>query len=263
MSSTKIPSIVATPNEKFLMSRSPAGEKKAQPSWVEWVERNSKPLKRIRPKEVRVLTPWQKKGPMQKKQWKKFYAWAARNATPLERKEKPPPKILCKAEYLPCARKNQTIEYYELMENLEKLAKPPDRMLTKKHQFVDRDPPFSPVIVWGQPPHHDKGRPFEPPHVPCCFINDELEADFWSHLRFPIRRTALKARASPRIVSLARPKAYPPLPHCPIPPRTLPWWDQPGPKRKKFTSSGWRLHQIRLAYLSKPTRGPDNLYFYM
>ncbi|XP_022216378.1 uncharacterized protein LOC111070264 [Drosophila obscura] len=228
---------------------------KPAPSWVEWVERNSKPLVRKRHKEEREPTKWQKKGPMKKKDWKKFFRWAETRATPQERKFKE------QELFQPSGRAAESPDDYDQADKLEELAKP--RIVNKKHQFHDDEPTYSPVIVLGQPPHRDKGRPFQPPYVPCCFVHDEVEASFWSQLRFPIRKEALRGIATPRIINLAKPRTLPIHPHCPIPPRTLDPLDVPPPKRKKFTAQGWRLHQIRLIYLSKPTHRGHYQYFYI
>ncbi|KAL7728441.1 hypothetical protein ACLKA6_005200 [Drosophila palustris] len=239
-----------------------AGEKE-EPSWVAWVEKNSKPIKRCRPKVERELTPWQKPGPMKKKDWKHFFEWALEKAMPKEPRlvEIPVP---CKEKILPCARKKRQVEMEELMEHMEKLSTPNPRKVTPKREYFRPVYPYSPVIVWGKPPKHDKGRPFPGPFMPCCFPNKDLEDDYWAALRFPIRPAALKARPTARIISLAKPHIMPPNPpHCPIPEKPVAPMDEPPPKRKKFTPRGWRLHQIRLIYLSKPVSRPEFEYFYM
>ncbi|SPP83766.1 uncharacterized protein LOC117586530 [Drosophila guanche] len=233
---------------------------KSAPSWVEWVERNSKPLVRKRHQEERKLTKWQKKGPMKQKDWKKFFHWAEKRAMPQERKfkeEEQQQQLFHQAS----GRAAGSLDVYDQADKLEELARP--RIVNKKHQFHDNEPTYSPVIVLGQPPHRDKGRPFQPPYVPCCFQHDDVEANFWSQLRFPIRKEALRTSATPRIISLAKPRTLPVHPHCPIPPRSLDPLDVPPPKRKKFTAQGWRLHQIRLIYLSKPMNRGHYEYFYL
>ncbi|XP_017855606.1 PREDICTED: uncharacterized protein LOC108608648 [Drosophila arizonae] len=238
-------------------------EEKPAPSWVAWCERNSQPIKRNLPREPRYLTRWQKPGPMRKKEWKQFFAWALEKAMPKELPIVEVP-IPCAPKYLPCAREPKKPDPEALAEKMEQLSKPLERKMTPK--YVKEKPfyPYSPVIVWGQPAKHDKGRPFPPPFIPCFFSNDELEDDFWAEMRFPVRPAALKARPSPRILSLAKPQVKPQNPpHCPIPKRTPDPLDVPPPKRKKFTPQGWRLHQIRLIYLSKPVSRPEFEYFYM
>ncbi|XP_033245828.1 uncharacterized protein LOC108155316 [Drosophila miranda] len=230
---------------------------KPVPSWVEWVERNSKPLVRKRHREERILTKWQKKGPMKKKDWKKFYHWATTKAAPQERTFKEEENLYQAGG----GKAGGSMDWMDLDEKLVELAKP--RIVNKKHQFHDDDSPYNPVITVGQPPHRDRGRPFQPPSVPCCFQHNEVEADFWSQLRFPVRKEALKGQASPRIIDLARPRTLPPTPHCPIPPKTPAPLDVPPPKRKKFTPQGWRLHQIRLTYLSQPMNRGHYEYFYL
>lgn len=238
-------------------------EEKPLPSWVEWCERNAQPIKRCIPREQRELTRWQKAGPMKKKEWKKFFEWALRNAMPKEPPQVEVP-IPCLEKYLPCGREKRKMDMDSLEESMEKLSKPLERKMTPKHVYQPRFYAYSPVIVWGKPPHHDKGRPFRPPFVPCCFPNDDIEDEFWANLRFPVRPSALKARPTARILSLAKPHIMPPNPpHCPIPKKAPAPLEVPPPKRKKFTPRGWRLHQIRLIYLSKPVSRPEFEYFYM
>ncbi|XP_023166092.1 uncharacterized protein LOC111596211 [Drosophila hydei] len=238
-------------------------EEKPEPSWVAWCERNSHPIKRHLHREERCVTRWQKPGPMKKKEWKHFFQWALRNAMPKE-----PPivevPIPCAPKYLPCARETRKMEMEALVEKMEKLSKPLERKSTPKYHSEKPFYPYSPIIVWGKPAHHDKGRPFPPPFIPCFFSNNELEDDFWASFRFKVRPAALKARPSPRILSLSKPHVKPPNPpHCPIPKKTPEPLEVPPPKRKKFTPRGWKLHQIRLIYLSKPVSRPEFEYFYM
>ncbi|XP_030374879.1 uncharacterized protein LOC115624359 [Scaptodrosophila lebanonensis] len=238
-------------------------KKKPMPKWYAWCERNSKPIKRVRPKVVKEPTPWQKPGPMKKKDWKRFCAWADTKARPKE-KEYPPLPVPCEADYLPCGRTPPKKELADLLDKMEELSKPLERKKNQKHEYIYDKPTYSPVIVWGRPPLHDKGRPFELVKKPKCFVNPDVENEFWSNLRFPIRPGALKFRPSPRILTLANPRVTPPFPpHCEIPPKTLLPLEVPPPPRKKFTPRGWRLHQIRLIYLAKPVSRPDYEYFYL
>lgn len=239
-------------------------EVKPPPSWVEWVERNSRPKKRCILREPRQITRWQKPGPMTKTQWRMFFQWALKNAMPKELKIPPPEPLPCPEKYLPCAREERYVDPEEMQEKMEKLSKPLERKITPKHEYYKEKFPYSPVIVWGQPAHHDKGRPFKKPFMPCCFPNKDIEDDFWAELRFPIRPAALKARPTARILSLAKPHIMPPSPpHCPIPRRAYAPLEVPPPKRKKFTPKGWRLHQLRLLYLSQPVSRPEFEYLYM
>ncbi|EDW49480.1 uncharacterized protein LOC6619083 [Drosophila sechellia] len=237
---------------------------KPPPSWVEWCERNAKPIERRLIQERRYLTRWQIPGPMKKAQWREFYEWAASRAMP---KELPVPvkqPIPCVAKFLPCARKPRAIDPDEFQEKVAKLATPLERKMTPKHQYIYPIQPYSPIIVWGQPPLHDKGRPFKPPNKPCCFFNADIEDKWWAELRFPIRKAALKARITPRILSLSKPKITPQFPpHCYHPEHIYDVLNVKPPRRKKFTPQGWRLHQIRLLYLSKPVSRPEYEYFYM
>ncbi|XP_068153183.1 uncharacterized protein [Drosophila tropicalis] len=235
-----------------------------KPSWKEWCQRNAKPIVRVKPKVERVLTPWQKPGPMKKRDWAHFFQWAMKNAAPKQPKAKVKQLIPCEADYLPCGRNVQKMDPTDLIEKIEKLAQPLQRRVREKHVYVQEKPTYSPVIEWGQPPNHDKGRPFPPPEeVPKCFPNDDIEAAFWADYRFPVRKAALLGRPSPRILSLAKPRVSPPMPpHCYIPEKTLSPLEVPPPKRRKFTKKGWRMHQIRLLYLARPVSRPKYRYFY-
>ncbi|KRF99889.1 uncharacterized protein Dwil_GK27813 [Drosophila willistoni] len=231
----------------------------------EWINKNSQPKKRVIPRVEREPTRWQKKGPMKKKQWKQFFEWAQKNAVPYERKL-PEVTVPCAADYLPCGKEPRAIDRDDLLERMDELSTPLPHKMTPKYKSDKNVATYSPVIEWGQPPMPQKGRPFLTPKVPCCFPNDEVEQAFWFAYRFPIRKEALNGHASPRIINLAKPRVMPPFPpHCPIPerpPATDPL-DGPAPKRKKFTPRQWRLHQIRLIYLSKPVTRPQYDYFYM
>ncbi|XP_017103308.2 uncharacterized protein [Drosophila bipectinata] len=249
-------------SDGFAIESESAPKTAPPPSWVEWCERNSKPTCRAVSPTPRKLTKWQKRGPMSKKDWKHFSAWAATRAMPRERAEVEPTPLPCAAKYLPCYKwGRKPLDPDERQEKLETLSTP--RTITEKYARIYNPPAYSPAIVWGRPPHRDPGRPFKPPYVPECFPTEEVEADFWAQLRFPIRPAALLGLASPRIVSLAKPREYPPIPHCLIPERPLAPLEEPPPPRKKFTRSGWRHHQIRLMYLAKPITRPSYDYFYM
>ncbi|XP_032597695.1 uncharacterized protein LOC116806031 [Drosophila grimshawi] len=239
-------------------------EEKPLPSWVEWCERNAQPKRRCIKVVEPELTRWRKPGPMKKKDWKKFFQWAMNKAMPKELKVVPPEPLPCNSKYLPCGRPKRKIPMEDLIEKMEALSKPLERKMTPKHEYERPFYAYSPVIVWGKPPRHDKGRPFPGPFFPCCFANKEVQDDFWATLRFPVRPSALTARPTARILSLARPHIMPPNPpHCPIPAKIPGPLEVPPPKRKKFTTRGWRLHQIRLIYLSKPVSRPEFEYFYM
>ncbi|EDV43389.1 uncharacterized protein Dana_GF19945 [Drosophila ananassae] len=247
----------------FAIETEPGTKSAPPPSWLEWCERNSKPLIRTVTPVRRKLTRWQKRGPMSKKDWKHFSAWAATRAMPRELPEIEPTPLPCAARYLPCAKwGKKPLDPDEREEKLEALSMP--RTITEKYTKIYDPPAYSPAIVWGRPPHRDPGRPFKPPFVPQCFPNDDIEGDFWAQMRFPIRPAALLGSATPRIVSLAKPRQYPPIPHCILPKTRLDPLDERPPPRKKFTPREWRHHQIRLMYLSKPiTRPTYDFYYYM
>ncbi|XP_017036005.1 uncharacterized protein [Drosophila kikkawai] len=244
----------ATPPQS--KTRSSSCRAKSRPTWEAWCERNSKPVKRPKPCFVSYMTRWKKPGPMTKKEWKNFCSWALLRAGP---RETEPPKRQeepCLAKYLPCAWPKRRLDKDELEEKIKKLATP--RKITGKYNGPVKSPAYSPVVSWGEPPHRDPGRPFKPPRVPCCFLNEELEAEFWSQLRFPVRQAALLGQATPRIMNLSKPRIYP------IARRPLGPLDVPPPPRKKFTRRGWQLHQLRLIYLSQPvSRSGSEYYLYI
>ncbi|XP_020814044.1 uncharacterized protein LOC110188618 [Drosophila serrata] len=255
--------IVVDRNDIVETLASPQGSKvrssvfhtKQPPSWELWCERNSKPVKRPRPHYSHCPTRWQKAGPMTKKEWKNFYGWALERALPRERELPKPEKEPCPAEYMPCGRPKRHLDKDQMEERMMKLATP--RKITEKYKKPDNSPAYSPMISWGVMPHRDPGRPFKPPRVPCCFPNDEIEAEFWSQLRFRVRRAALLGQASPRLMNLSKPRIYP-TPRRPIGPLDI----EP-PPRKKFTRKGWQQHQLRLLYLSQPvSRTAAEFYFY-
>lgn len=109
--------------------------------------------------------------------------------------------------------------------------------------------PYRPHIRGRCPPLPEKGRPSRKPKVPCCFQHKDLEIEFWSNIRFPVSRKALCAQPKKAIITLSKPREYPPPQHCPIP-------DRPDcdciPRRNKMTPMQWRLHRQRLEFLAKP-----------
>ena len=217
-----------------------------------WIRRNCQPKIRRVPiyRPCYITTPWAKKGPMTAKDWKRFYQWADKNAEAkkLPKPSKPPeePKLKKKRP------SHEEITADELLQDIGKLAMP------KKPRGKYVPPPrekftYSPKIHWDEPPKHDRGRPFKPPKVPDEFQHIELEIEFWSTLRFPIRPTALTYQPSANILGLAQPRITPPIePHCPIPKKPKEYVEP----RKRMSKRRWEEHQQRLLYLARPVCRP-------
>lgn len=219
---------------------------------IMWIRRNCQPKIRCVPiyRPCYKTTPWAKKGPMTAKDWKRFYEWADKNAEAKTLRKLPktlgPPKFKKKRPAY------EEITPEELIKDIDKLAMP------KKPRSKYFPPPpekftYSPKIYWNEPAKHDRGRPFKPPKVPIEFQHLELEIEFWSKLRFPIRSSALTYVPSENILGLAQPRITPPLePHCPIPQKPKEYV-QP---RKRMSRRRWEEHQQRLLYLARPVCRP-------
>lgn len=152
---------------------------KPLPSWVEWCERNSKPKCPRIVREKYVPTRWQTPGPMSKADWKYFYEWAGTRAMPKE--PLPEPKkydFPCETVYLPCARKPKISDPEERAERMIRLSTQLYRKRREKHEYIYPTHPYSPIIVWGQPPLHDKGRPFDPQRYQSASPTRKLKPSF-------------------------------------------------------------------------------------
>ncbi|XP_037956534.1 uncharacterized protein LOC119686133 [Teleopsis dalmanni] len=236
-----------TSTEKTTVS-SPNEEEEVKPRKgfdPEWVEKNSQPKRWYYPREKRELTPWQKPGPMERRDWVRFYHWASKNAIPRELEE-PKEEEPTEEEMKKKKKKKKSLD--ELLESLVKLCIPKNPR--EKYEYPEEeDFPYSPKIDRKQPARKDKGRPFEPPEVPECFQHIDIEIDFWSTLRFPVRPSAQNYKASPTILRLAQPRQpYIYNLHCPLPERKR----DVVPVRTKMTKRQWVEHMRRLEYLAKP-----------
>lgn len=217
----------------------------------QWIERNSQPRKWVNLSKwfvKREPTRWAKRGPMTRKDWVRFYNWAAKNAAPKVvsmPKKKPDGKEKQKEPLDPSVME-------EVMEHVKKLAMP--RKPRVKYVYPDEpDYPYSPKIEYKKPAKKDKGRPFEPPEVPEVFQHIDLETDFWSQLRFPLRPSVTKYKPSENVLKLAQPRITPPNPpHCPIPEKPVEYV----PPRRRMTRRQWQEHLRRIEYLAKPVYRP-------
>lgn len=243
--------------------------KKPQPSWMEWANRNSEPKRRYWPRPPMEHTIWQKKGPMKRKDWRRFIAWAVENAAhrdlreiikrTQERNEKHEEYIRKRdkemGKKVPKIKKNKPPKFdiMEILETVARLARP--KYYTPKVNLEEEeDWPFSPKIHWNKPAHKDPGRPFVPFQIPCCFVHDEVEHDFWSKIRFPVRQAALNYKVSSNIKKLAKPRKYPqPIHICCFPPPPIYEYVEP---RKRMSYNRWQEHKRRLQYLAKPVQRP-------
>ena len=249
-------------NKSFIADHSNEKSNEAQtnknvPSWAAWVEKNAKPKTVPTPKpKKRKLTPWQKRGPMTRRDWVHFYRWASKRALPKRAKPQPPLPEPPREKW---QRPAKQISYETLITHMEKLSKP--KYVEKPYESEDSDDEltFNPIIKWGCPPHHDKHRPYVPVVLPPEFQHIELEQDFWYEARFPVKPGALTYHPTENIKRLALPKIiYLDRLHCPYP---IPEPEYIDPRRK-FTRKQWREHKRRLEYLARPVRRPFWCYDY-
>ncbi|KAM8704258.1 hypothetical protein ACLKA7_008802 [Drosophila subpalustris] len=232
-----------------------------RPSWKDWVERNAKPkLRYINPNKAHSQpTRWQKAGPMTRDQWVNFYKWLEEKGETNHQNSQTKPKFKTRPEE---GRRQLIPGVFFCVENHKREKREKQRQLQAKLEAlsvprVTREkfvaPPariftYRPQLSYRDPPRLEVGRPSKKPPVPCCFQHDDLEAEFWANIRFPISKRALRAKPTQKLIELAKPRVYPPKPHCPIPQNMD---DQPR-KRTKMTAKQWQQHLARLKYLSRP-----------
>ncbi|XP_018795341.1 PREDICTED: uncharacterized protein LOC108972903 [Bactrocera latifrons] len=243
-------------------TESVAEEEKPQPRWFDWVERNAVPKRFDFPRPKREVTRWQKRGPMTRRDWVRFYRWAAKNATPREIPpphcpEQPPAKVE-EGKKKKKEKKKKTYTLAELLEHAAQISEP--REPRDKYIFPPTpDYPYAPKISLKEPAKKDPGRPFQPIKVPKWFHHLENETEFWSTLRFPIFRPALNYKPTANMLRLALPRMVPPLrQHCPIPEPPIEFVAP----RRRMTYRQWREHLRRLEYLAKPTARPYYVEMY-
>ncbi|XP_017968816.1 uncharacterized protein LOC108660066 [Drosophila navojoa] len=236
--------------------------------WQQWVDRNAKPKNTFVAPSVRLPpTRWQKPGPMNREQWIHFYKWAKKNARPppahraeLAQRQMQAPTQIQQPKLSPFDPYSPLIYMYiasemhanrqkekSLQQHFETLSQPKH----KRKKYVKppkREYPYRPQLCNRPPPRPERGRPVAKPKVPCCFQHENLRLDFWSKIDYKISPNALRAKASKKVVELAKPRTYPPKPHCPLPAKP----EEPVPKRTKMSARQWREHRIRLNSLSLP-----------
>ncbi|KAM7360456.1 uncharacterized protein ACRADG_005462 [Cochliomyia hominivorax] len=221
---------------------------------LNWIYKNAQPKIRKFPRPRPFFSRWSKQGPMSRNEWVKFYKWADNKAEP---KKLPPPKAT-EEDSRKKRKKKSKINMDSLVEDIEKLATP--KKPREKYEYPPSIKyPYLPKIDWYEEHKPERGRPFEPPKVPMDFQHIELEIDFWSKLRFPIRPAALKYTPSENILELAQPRVTPPVePHCPIPPKPM---EYVAP-RKRMSKRQWLEHLKRLEYLASPVdRSVIEIYY--
>ncbi|XP_075145720.1 uncharacterized protein LOC142220453 [Haematobia irritans] len=224
-----------------------------------WIEKNSQPKRYHFAKPIRrEPTRWAKRGPMARRDWVRFYNWAAKNAAPKPMYEPKVKKRVDKTDDKKTKEPKERVSYEELMERAETLARP--RKRRSKYEYPP-EPVFAfiPQLNPKRPPKKERGRPFATPDVPPDFQHDELEIDFWSQLRFPLRPSVFTYNPTENILRLAKPKDVPPQKqHCPIPEKP----EEYVAPRRRMSSRQWREHKRRLEYLAKPIYRPVIDYFY-
>ncbi|XP_034665535.1 adhesive plaque matrix protein [Drosophila subobscura] len=227
-----------------------------------WCVRNAQP----KPIYVAPFKPeptrWQRPGPMNLDDWVNFYKWCQVNAVPVERP--------------PIPRVNESPPTYERIPRMQKPSKPvvgwtrcesggsaknkedqdifcrlsKPRWHRAKYQPPPKELfPYRPRLAYQPRPRPEPGRPADKPKVPCCFQHEDVEAEFWATVRFPVSKSARKTMPSQKDCELSKPKTMPPKPHCPLPPEML---DGP-PMRTKMSPRQWRAHLRRLKFLSQPS----------
>jgi len=180
---------------------------------------------------------------MGKKDWKRFFKWCAERCQPIDHTPKPEP--------VPVDKKGRPIKVEKPevdKDNMNKMAQP--LRPVQKYVYPKKvEGPYIPTIDPKKPAKLEKTRPVKPPKIPCCFPNDEIKGFFFYTLRYTISPWAMKCKAKPRTIELAKPRVIPPaVNHCPIPevePEYI-------PPRTKMTYRQWKAHQRRLEYLAKP-----------
>ncbi|XP_041565002.1 uncharacterized protein LOC108135789 isoform X2 [Drosophila elegans] len=137
-------------------------------------------------------------------------------------------------------------DYNYLKENQQRLSRP----RWQREKYVPRPPeefPYRPHITGRSTPRPERGRPVKKPTVPCCFQHEDLEAEFWANMRFPVSRKALRACASKKICELSKPRQFPRKTHCLVP-------EDQSARRRKMSPRQWRHHLERLEFLCKPNQ---------
>ncbi|XP_023166090.2 uncharacterized protein LOC111596209 [Drosophila hydei] len=231
--------------------------------WQQWVDVNARPKNmHVAPSIRQPPTRWQKPGPMDRQQWINFHRWAERNARPAPPQKAPKPKPMPTQRQLTQehlqphspllymyiaskmhANRHRQEESHDFIANLSQ-----PKVRRKKHvNPPKREYPYRPQLCNRAPPRPEPGRPVEKPKVPCCFQHEILKINFWSNIDFKISTNALKAKASKKIVELAKPRTYPRKLHCPLPEKPI---DRI--LKRKMSAKQWRDHQMRLKALSQP-----------
>uniref|UniRef100_A0A1B0GB69 Uncharacterized protein n=1 Tax=Glossina morsitans morsitans TaxID=37546 RepID=A0A1B0GB69_GLOMM len=227
-----------------------------------WVDKNCQPKMFNFSKYMfltkREPTRWAKRGPMTRRDWVRFYNWAAKNALPKKLHEAPDAQVPEKKKKKKLAPGEEPPTLEKVLEHFDKLATP--KKPRKKYEFPPPPAyPYSPKIHFKLDAFHDKGRPFQPPRVPRTFQHIDVESEFWSKMRFPIRPSTRNYVPSPNILNLAKPLKRPPAkPHCKIPEKPIEFV----PPRRRMNRRQWREHERRLKYLAKPVYRPLFEFYY-
>lgn len=213
----------------------------------EWVQLRSKAKEVYRPKpKKRKLTRFQRKGPADMKKFKKWYKMQMKKLQQVYEKTLQLADNIKREKNKRRRLRRPRIEYLD-WERLEEMALP--LWYTPKYIApLEEDFPYAPQVNPKIPAKKGKARPFIQKQIPCCFMHDILEMDFWFEYRFVIRKSAMVYKATAYIKKLAEPKKVPQdPPHCPIPPST----DYSSP-REKMNPSRWLRHIRYLKFFALP-----------
>ncbi|XP_020814046.1 uncharacterized protein LOC110188620 [Drosophila serrata] len=205
--------------------------------------RNSSPTSEFRvppsyPSEYKGTTRWQKPGPMSRNEWAIFHSRYQENAASAAKAEASEDRLSNRMSGGSVASQSTVARE----EHIWRLSRP----RWERSKYI---PPPKEVFTYrpktnGRPyPCPERGRPTKKPKVPCCFQHEDIEAEFWANLRFPVSRKALEALPSKKTCKLSRPREI-----CWEPPR----FEGEIYCRRKMSPRQWRCHLERLQYLSLP-----------
>ncbi|KRF99891.1 uncharacterized protein Dwil_GK28195 [Drosophila willistoni] len=214
----------------------------------DWLERNSRPKPIFRSPCAPEPTRWQKPGPMNRDEWVNFYKWCLVNAVPQFPAQNPGQSYnRLSSGYGKSFNSTKNEKRKKHLEEVASALSQPRWQRNKYHAPPKPEFPYRPNLGYYKAPKPERGRPVEKPKVPCCFQHDDIKAEFWSTIRFPVSKRAQHAVPSRKICELSRPRTA--KPHCPFPEIRN---DKP-PRRTKMSSRQWRAHLQRLDYLAKPS----------
>ncbi|XP_017036008.1 uncharacterized protein [Drosophila kikkawai] len=183
-------------------------------------------------------TRWQKPGPMGRNEWANFHSRYQTNVTSAAGTKVSDERL----STLVSGFSLSSEDHDSHMANLRRLSTP--RWQRSKYIAPPKEVfTFRPRMTERPCPCPERGRPAKKPKVPCCFQHEDLEAEFWANIRFPVSQRALRAFPTMKTCRLAQPRKK-------ISPYIL--FEEEVPCRRKMSPRQWRCHLQRLEYLSKP-----------